>query len=56
MTYLMRKIRCHEPIKRTEKSRDESYKEMHTETNWPLFNGLRKWGEREQSKEEGIPP
>ena len=30
-----------EPTKKTEKSRDESYKEKLTENDWPLFNVLR---------------
>ena len=29
-----------EPTRKTEKGRDESYKEKLTETNWPLFNVL----------------
>ena len=44
-----------EPFKKTEKSRDESYKEMLTENDLPLFNVLREW-RAERSKEEGIPP
>ena len=32
-----------EPIRKREKSIDESYKEMLTENDWPLFNVLRKW-------------
>ena len=30
-----------EPTKKTEKGRDESYKELLTENDWPLFNVLR---------------
>jgi superfamily II DNA helicase RecQ len=44
-----------EPVRKTEKSRDESYKEKLTETDWPLFNVLREW-RAERCKEEGIPP
>ncbi len=44
-----------EPFRKTEKSRDESYKEMLTENDWPLFNVLREW-RAERCKEEGIPP
>jgi superfamily II DNA helicase RecQ len=43
------------PSGKTEKGRDESYKEMLTETDWPLFNVLREW-RAGRSKEEGIPP
>jgi hypothetical protein len=32
-----------EPTRKTEKSRDESYKELLTENDWPLFNVLREW-------------
>jgi succinate dehydrogenase flavin-adding protein (antitoxin of CptAB toxin-antitoxin module) len=32
-----------EPAKKTEKGRDESYKELLTENDWPLFNVLREW-------------
>jgi hypothetical protein len=32
-----------EPFKKTEKGRDESYKELLTENDWPLFNVLREW-------------
>ena len=44
-----------EPARKTEKGRDESYKEKLTENDWPLFNVLREW-RVERSKEEGIPP
>jgi superfamily II DNA helicase RecQ len=44
-----------EPARKTEKGRDESYKELLTENDWPLFNVLREW-RAERSKEEGIPP
>ena len=30
-----------EPTRKTEKGRDESYKELLTENDWPLFNVLR---------------
>jgi hypothetical protein len=30
-----------EPTRKTEKGRDESYKEVLTENDWPLFNVLR---------------
>jgi hypothetical protein len=30
-----------EPARKTEKGRDESYKELLTENDWPLFNVLR---------------
>ena len=32
-----------EPARKTEKGRDESYKEKLTENDWPLFNVLREW-------------
>jgi hypothetical protein len=32
-----------EPFKKTEKRVDESYKELLTENDWPLFNVLREW-------------
>jgi superfamily II DNA helicase RecQ len=44
-----------EPVRKTEKSRYESYKEMLTENDLPLFNVLREW-RAERCKEEGIPP
>ncbi|NQE46030.1 hypothetical protein C5S31_08420 [ANME-1 cluster archaeon GoMg2] len=44
-----------EPVRKTEKGRDESYKEMLTETDGPLFNVLWEW-RAERSKEEEIPP
>jgi superfamily II DNA helicase RecQ len=44
-----------EPIRKTEKSsRDESYNELFTENDRPLFNVLREW-RAERSKEGGIP-
>lgn len=44
-----------EPVRKTEKSRDDRYKELLTENDWPLFNVLREW-RSERCKEEGIPP
>ncbi len=35
--------------------RDESWRELLTEADWPLFNALRNW-RNERSKQEGIPP
>jgi superfamily II DNA helicase RecQ len=35
--------------------RDERYKELLNETDWPIFNRLREW-RAEQSKKEGVPP
>jgi hypothetical protein len=32
-----------EPGRKAEKGRDESYKELLTENDWPLFNVLREW-------------
>ncbi len=43
------------PTKKTEVSRDESYKELLSEKDWPLYNVLRDW-RAERSKKEGIPP
>ncbi len=44
-----------EPIRKTEKSsRDESYNELLTENDRPLFNVLREW-RAERCKEDGIP-
>ena len=44
-----------EPTSRTGKIKDESYKEMLTDNDWPLFKMLREW-RSELSKEEGVPP
>jgi superfamily II DNA helicase RecQ len=44
-----------EPVRKTEKGRDKSYKELLTENDWPLFNVLRE-RRAERCKEEGIPP
>jgi superfamily II DNA helicase RecQ len=44
-----------EPVRKTEKRIEESYKELLTESDWPLFNVLREW-RAERCKEEGIPP
>ena len=38
-----------------ETKRDERYKEILTENDWPLFNRLREW-RGEVSKKEGVPP
>jgi len=38
-----------------EKRRDESWRELLTEADWPLFNTLRTW-RSELAKEQGIPP
>lgn len=35
--------------------RDESWRELLSEADWPLFNSLRNW-RNERSKQEGIPP
>jgi superfamily II DNA helicase RecQ len=40
---------------KTEGSKDESYKELLKENDWPLFKVLREW-RGELSKKEGIPP
>lgn len=42
-------------IGKSEKRRDDSWRELLTEADWPLFNTLRDWrGDR--AKKEGIPP
>jgi superfamily II DNA helicase RecQ len=43
------------PIGKPEKSKDERYKELLTDNDWPLFNRLREW-RAERSKAEGVPP
>ena len=35
--------------------RDETWRELLTEADWPLFNSLRNW-RNERSQQEGIPP
>jgi ATP-dependent DNA helicase RecQ len=40
---------------RLEQKRDESWRELLTEADWPLFNTLRSW-RSERAKQEGIPP
>ena len=37
------------------KKRNESYKDIMTEQDWPLFTNLREW-RGETSKKEGVPP
>jgi len=37
------------------RTRDESWRDLLTEADWPLFNTLRGW-RSEQAKKEGIPP
>ncbi len=47
-----------QPAARTVKSRkkrDESWRELLTEADWPLFNALRGW-RSERAKQNGIPP
>jgi len=44
-----------DPISKTVKTKDESYKEILTENDWPLFKVLREW-RSQRCKEEGIPP
>ncbi|VVB91471.1 Ribonuclease D [uncultured archaeon] len=44
-----------ETNQKTEGTKDESYKEILTENDWPLFKVLREW-RAERSKKEGIPP
>jgi hypothetical protein len=41
-----------EPIRKTEKGRDESYKELLTENDWPLFNVLREWQASEDQSQK----
>lgn len=43
------------PIGKNEGNKNESYKEMLTDNDWPLFNVLREW-RTDMSKKEGIPP
>lgn len=43
------------PIQKTEISRDESYKELLSGNDWPLFKVLKEW-RAERCKQEGIPP
>ena len=40
---------------RPKQQRDESWRELLTEADWPLFNTLRAW-RSERAKQEGIPP
>ncbi len=40
---------------RPEQKRDESWRELLTEADWPLFNTLRAW-RTERCKQESIPP
>jgi ATP-dependent DNA helicase RecQ len=40
---------------KSEKRRDESWRKLLTEADWPLFNTLRTW-RSELAKEQGIPP
>jgi len=44
-----------ETPQKKEGSKDEGYKELLKEDDWPLFKVLREW-RGEQSKKEGIPP
>src|SRR3972149_8245705 len=44
-----------ESLLKKETNKDESYKEILTDNDWPLFNILREW-RTEQSKKEGVPP
>ena len=44
-----------ETPQKTQKNKDESYKELLSENDWPLFKVLREW-RGELSKKEGIPP
>lgn len=44
-----------EPIVKKEGNKNEGYKEILTDSDWPLFNVLREW-RTEMSKKEGIPP
>jgi len=46
------------PAAKTEKparTRDESWRDLLTESDWPLFKTLRGW-RSEQSKKDGVPP
>jgi superfamily II DNA helicase RecQ len=40
---------------KTAAKKEENYKEILTETDWPLFKRLKEWRE-ETSKAEGVPP
>ena len=44
-----------EHVVKREANKNESYKEMLTDNDWPLFNILREW-RSDMSKKEGIPP
>jgi superfamily II DNA helicase RecQ len=44
-----------ELAQKVEGSKDESYKELLAENDWPLYKVLREW-RAERSKKEGIPP
>jgi len=43
------------PIGKNEGNKNESYKEILSDNDWPLFNVLREW-RTDMSKKEGIPP
>jgi superfamily II DNA helicase RecQ len=45
----------HESVVKKEGSKNESYKEILSDNDWPLFNILREW-RTDMSKKEGIPP
>jgi superfamily II DNA helicase RecQ len=44
-----------QPIGKKEGNKNESYKEILSDNDWPLFNVLREW-RTDMSKKEGIPP
>jgi hypothetical protein len=41
-----------EPVRKTEKGRDESYKELLTENDLPLLNVLREWNTSEDQNQK----
>lgn len=45
----------HIEIRKNESSKDDNYKDILAENDWPLFKVLREWWS-ERCKDEGIPP
>jgi ATP-dependent DNA helicase RecQ len=42
-------------LDKMEKKKDERYREILTDSDWPLFNHLREW-RADKSKKQGVPP
>jgi ATP-dependent DNA helicase RecQ len=61
MPYLILVVHFHpEPVETNAKhpkkhARDESWRDLLTEADWPLFNSLRNW-RRERANQDGLPP